>query len=319
MADGLNPKPGKDSLLTLDGSGPGAPAWAKDGSFFVFRRLRQDVGGLHRFLHQVAKGQAIQDPPNASAARLVGSKLVGRWPSGAPVERVPGEENSALADDDCKNNNFEFQGDTDPITPGPGDPSACKDDGPAPQAKADSDGSRCPFSAHIRKAYPRDDSPLKFPPPTDPDLGEAATQTHRLLRRGLPYGPVSSSTPDAPIDDDDDRGLQFLAYQTSIENQFEFVIKNWVNAPNFKEPFITPPDNAPINQSSGHDPILGQNGKSGEGRARKFTIAIPDPADPTNPAKVKAVQLSTNVDWVMPTGGGYFFTPSIEALEKNLT
>ena len=320
LADGLNPNPGKDSLLKLDGSGPGAPAWAKDGSFLVFRRLRQDVGGFHRFLHQVAEDHKIQDPSNASAARLVGSKLVGRWPSGAPVERVPGEEDFALANDDCKNNNFEFQGDTDPIIPKAGDTSACTDNGPAPQAKADSDGSRCPFSAHIRKTYPRDDDALEPPPPTDPKLGEAATQTHRLLRRGLPYGPVSPSSPDAPVDDDIDRGLQFLAYQTSIENQFEFVIKNWVNPHNFKEPFKTPPsDGKPINQGGGHDPILGQNGKSGENRVRKFTLTIPDPADPTNPGKVKAVQLSTDKDWVMPTGGGYFFTPSIEALNEHLT
>lgn len=320
LADGVNPNPGNDSLSELGGKGPSAPAWAMDGSFLVFRRLRQDVGGFHRFLHQVANDEKIQDPPNASAARLVGSKLVGRWPSGAPVERVPGEENSALADDDCKNNNFEFQGDTDPITPKPGDDSACTDNGPAPQAKADADGSRCPFSAHIRKAYPRDDSSLKVPPPSDPPLGEAATQTHRLLRRGLPYGPVSSSSPDAPVDDNVDRGLQFLAYQTSIENQFEFVIKNWVNPPNFKEPFNTPPpDGKPINQGGGHDPILGQNGNAGENRLRTFTLTIPDPTDPSNAAKVKAVQLSTDKDWVMPTGGGYFFTPSIEALEKHLT
>jgi len=165
LADGVNPNPGKDSLdVGLDGKGPCGPKWAKDGSFLVFRRLRQNVGGFHRFLHQVAKDQKIQDPPNASGSRLVGSKLVGRWPSGAPVERTPGEENFALANDDCRNNNFEFQGDTDPMTPSAGDTSACRDNDSALQAKADSDGSRCPFSAHIRKAYPRDDGPLKVPP-----------------------------------------------------------------------------------------------------------------------------------------------------------
>jgi hypothetical protein len=235
------------------------------------------------------------------------------------LERVPGEEDFELANDDCKNNNFEFQGDTDPIIPKPADTSACTDDGPAPPAVKDADGSRCPFSAHIRKAYPRDDSFLKVKPPTDPELGEAATQTHRLLRRGLPYGPVSPSSPDAPVHDDVDRSLQFLGYQTSIENQFEFVVKNWVNPPDFKEPLTKAPDGTPINQGGGHDPILGQNGKAGENRVRTFTVTIPDPADPTDAAKVKAVQLTTDKDWVMPTGGGYFFTPSIESLEKSLT
>ena len=107
----------------------------------------------------------------------------------------------------------------------PSDPSACVDDDPGkyPQAKADADGLVCPLSAHIRIAYPRDDEP-----------NESATQTHRLLRLGMPYGSVSRSTPDAPIDDDVDRGLQFLAYQTSILNQFEFVTKRF-NAKDYKE------------------------------------------------------------------------------------
>jgi deferrochelatase/peroxidase EfeB len=113
-----------------------------------------------------------------------------------------------------------------------------------------------------------------------------------------------------------DRGLQFLAYQTSIENQFEFVVKKMVNPPSFKEPLNKAPDGTPTNQGGGHDPILGQNGNKDENRVRTFTVTIPDPDDPTNAAKVKAVQLTTDKEWVMPTGGGYFFTPSIEALER---
>ena len=47
--------------------------------------------------------------PAHTSARLVGSRLVGRWPSGAPTVREPDQENTKLADDDCANNNFEFQ------------------------------------------------------------------------------------------------------------------------------------------------------------------------------------------------------------------
>lgn len=316
-ADGLNPHPGRDSLRDPFGNGQEGPDWAQDGSFLVYRRLHQEVGAFHRFLHETAVANAVPDPPNSSAPRRVGSSLVGRWSSGAPVEREPAQENPALANDDCRNNYFEFQGDEDPIVPGPGDPLACRDnnDPGFPMAKADPTGARCPFSAHIRKAYPRDDVGLTSPPASDPDLGEAATQTHRLLRRGLPYGPVSASTPETPIDDGVDRGLQFLAYQTSIVNQFEFVIQNWVNTPDFKEGFNSAPDGNPEHQGGGHDPIIGQNNRD-TNRVRKFTIAKPDPADPT---KTVTVQISTDKDWVQPTAGGYFFTPSIEALEKHLS
>jgi Dyp-type peroxidase family len=320
--DGPNADPGHNSLEGLpadDGDrGPAGPKWAQDGSFLVYRRLRQDVGAFHRFLHDLAEKYKVADPDNASAARLVGSRLVGRWPSGAPVMRVPDDENPALADDDCKNNNFEFQDKTDEI-PGPAQhPSDCVDDDPRiPQSQGDPDGARCPFSGHIRKAYPRDDhakdegNPKK--PRTDPNFNESTTQTHRLLRRGLPYGPVSRSTPDAPMDDDIDRGLQFLAYQTSIHNQFEFVIRNWVNAIDFKETLA---------DGGGHDPVIGQN--SGDGRIRSFTLSFPDPDKPGSTKKVTVTteeffKKTGKTDWVLPTAGGYFFTPSISALRHHLT
>jgi Dyp-type peroxidase family len=80
----------------------------------------------------------------------------------------------------------------------------------------------CPGNAHIRKVNPR---------------GEFAAQErlrHRLLRRGITYGPMSQSTPDAPVDDGVERGLLFLAYMTSIRYQFEFVMESWANHQNFR-------------------------------------------------------------------------------------
>jgi deferrochelatase/peroxidase EfeB len=107
-----------------------------------------------------------------------------------------------------------------------------------------------------------------------------------------------------------DRGLQFLCFQTSIENQFEFVIKQWVNNLNFKEKMEANPGPTPATQGGGLDPILGQN----RGAKREFNIMLPDAN-----GVVKPLRLSTDADWVHPTAGGYFFAPSLEALKGVLT
>ena len=281
--------PGQDpNANEVSDKGPIAeahPSWAKDGSFLVFRRLRQDVSALHRFLHDKAQQFNI-DPA------FVGAKLVGRWPTGAPVLRAKCDDDAALAADDCANNHFEFEDSVELIEPQDKEsPIDCRDN-QFPQPPADADGQVCPLSAHIRKAYPRDDDPP----------GEVPTQTHRLLRRGIPYGPPSSSSPHAPFTDDVDRGLLFIAYQTSIVQQFEFVTKNWVNNPDFKKNGV------------GHDPIIGQNNTQGQQRERTFKITFDGPPDCDNQTEA----LTTRADWVIPTGGGYFFAPSLSALSERL-
>ena len=273
--------PGQDPNRKVDqaGSDPlksakrGAPAWARDGSFLVFRRLRQDVGMFHQFVKDVSI--QFQVPPDK-----VGALMVGRWPSGAPTVSSPGHDDPRLAADDCRNNNFEFEPGGKP-TPGRSHSDSCTN---VPPPDNDPTGDKCPFAGHIRKAYPRNDTS-----PTIKDLREETTQTHRLLRRGIPYGTASTSTFTAPCDDLTDRGLLFLAYQVSIVDQFEFVTRNWINDENFKEECV------------GHDPIIGQNGVD---RTRHFRINLPGATQP----------LRTDKEWVITTAGGYFFAPSIDAL-----
>ncbi len=287
---GIN-KPGPDSL-SQGGPGGGAagPIWAKDGSYLVVRRLRQDVAKFHKFL--------ADNAPAGMAPDRFGASLVGRWSSGAPIIRRPTADDSALGNDDCANNHFEFASGSDAI-PKPVASGMCSDQRD-PQSPGDLDGVRCPFSGHIRKAYPRDDTgtlPLK--PPT----AEVTTQTHRLLRRGIPFGDPYYPAPDPTNDPDTgNRGLLFACYQTSIEEQFEFVTQTWVNNPEFK------------NQSedgqlqSGHDLIIGQSNHKGS-RARHCVLRIPQPD-----GSIQTVTVTTNDEWVIPTGGGYFFAPSIDAL-----
>jgi Dyp-type peroxidase family len=256
-----------------------APEFARNGSFLVFRRLHQDVGGFHRFLGAIAQRFGV-------GADLVGARMVGRWPSGAPVVTRPRSDDPKVAADDCRNNNFEFHGDDDKPKPAQAaqlDGEACRDVSP-PQA--DPTGEKVPFAGHIRKTYPRDDTSASIP-----ELGERNTQTHRLLRRGIPYGQQSASTTASPVDDDVDRGLLFLAYQTSIVDQFEFVTRAWANNPDFKD------------GGTGFDPIIGQNAAD-PSRHRSFRLNLPGETGP----------IETDRDWVVPTGGGYYFAPSIKSL-----
>lgn len=49
---------------------------------------------------------------------------------------------------------------------------------------------------------------------------------HRLIRRGLPYGPP---LPKGAPDDGEDRGIIFMCFNADITRQFEFVQAQWVN------------------------------------------------------------------------------------------
>jgi Dyp-type peroxidase family len=281
---------GIDSLT--DGAGGSvAPLWAYNGAYLVFRRLRQDVFKFHSFLHDQAGLLSVT--PDA-----LGARLVGRWASGAPTMRAPDDDNPLLAGDDCANNHFEFQHAAEATTK-PAADDQCSDTKYA-QSPADLTGDRCPFSAHIRKSYPRDDVPLTTDEAqldeTTRRLREPDTQTHRLLRRGIPFGPSSRSTPAAPVDDKVDRGLLFMAYMTSITDQFEFIMRSWVNNADFKE------------RGAGVDPILGQSQGPDGSRARTFSVRVGR----------NDHELTAPEDWVIPTGGGYFFSPSVSALTKIL-
>ncbi len=260
---------GHEGLNTDEGSpSTSGPTWTADGSYLVFRRLQQDVSGFRRQVAHLARQQGISED-------LMGAKLVGRYKSGCPLEATkfqvapttpslvdPGIANPALADSDALNNDFEF-----------GD---------------DADGAICPLGAHIRKAYPRDEQTLPdaLNPTAKREDSESETQTHRLLRRGIPFGHSFGAVHGGGAHDS--RGLLFLAYQTDLVRQFEFVQSQWVNEEKFP-PF-------PTGAQPGQDPIIAQS------KVGPFELSL------EHSLQVK--------HFVTTTGGEYFFAPSIDALTK---
>jgi deferrochelatase/peroxidase EfeB len=73
------------------------------------------------------------------------------------------------------------------------------------------DQTRCPFASHIRKCGPRDDHPFYT--------------KHLMLRRGIPYGPLTSNNEKAGGVSQTERGLLFVSYQSNIKNGFHTVQK----------------------------------------------------------------------------------------------
>jgi len=273
--------PGHDSLVDAQGNRR-APDWARDGSFLVVRRLLQDVQGFRRFVAETAKQVGVCEG-------LLAAKLLGRWASGAPLRTAPAADDGRLADDDCRNNDFVYGDRAAATAPGgASDPLVCAAARPA--LAADPDGKVCPLAAHIRKMNPRDDV-SRFAVGATP----ADTRTRRILRRGVPFGPPAARSGEAT-----DRGLLFLAYQTSIVEQFEFLQRQWANFLEFDN--ITRAGEF----SAGHDPIVGRDAGSPSG-PRRFQLRL------DQPQRDVVLELPA---WVLPTGGGYFFCPAIPVLAR---
>ena len=175
---------------------------------------------------------------------LIAAKMCGRWRNGYPLELAPTAD-SIVAD--AQLNNFDYSG--------------------------DSEGRRCPFGSHIRRANPRDDA-----------IASNTGNNHRLIRRGMPYGPeYDSRNPDNQL-----RGLLGMFICANLQDQFEFVMKNWINKSGFNGNL------APHHR----DPLVGGNNSG-----REFLIPRRDGET--------TLELS---QFVTTRGGAYCFLPSMTAL-----
>jgi len=183
---------------------PDPPKLGINGTYLVYRKLAQNVAVFQDYLKQAAKGDPIQ-------MTYLSAKIVGRWPSGAPLALTPEYDDPALGDDTTRNNNFKY-------------------------AAADPYGYATPIGSHIRRTNPRD--------AVEGSATDSLTTSkrHRILRRGRAFGPAFTDSADPNADQP--RGTLFIALNADIQRQFEFIQQTWVGDPKFsglyndKDPLI---------------------------------------------------------------------------------
>src|SRR5690348_15551173 len=270
-------------LLPRDAAGSGAADLGRNGCYLVMRQLEQDVEGFWRYAGQATRRPDGSEDPGARTA--LAAKMVGRWPSGAPLVETPDRDDPRLGDD----NDFGYYR-TDPL------------------------GLACPLGAHIRRMNPRDS--LDPQPGTGASL--AVNDGHRLLRRGRSYGAgpgrPAAAGPAAGNNGHAERlaradvapesgggreargreeqsggtGLHFICLVASLIRQFEFVQHTWLNNPAFHGLY------------DDSDPLIG----SRHPRGATFTV-------PAHPVRRRYRGLP---QFVRTRGGAYFFLPGVSAL-----
>lgn len=175
----------------------------RNGTYFVLRQLDQDVDGFWKFI----KSQVADQSGHGSyeEATKIAAKMMGRWPSGAPLVKYPDN-----------------------------DPGGDHDDNYFSYLKEDQYGEKCPFGAHTRRMNPRDqfeESP--------PGVSLKLTRRHRIMRRVRSYGEdfTGSAEHHKP---DGEVGLLFGCFNANIAKQFEFLQYTWANSPKFKRLYHDP-------------------------------------------------------------------------------
>ncbi len=174
------------------------PAGHVRGSYYVFRKLEQNVQGFKKHEQELANALNYTGDDRERA----GAMVVGRFEDGTPVALHP----DALGNPEIEND-FTYASD--------------------PEAR------HCPFQGHIRKSNPRGDIARRFGTPLAE--GRQRIMARRGITYGVrEFHPNA----DIPLDDlpKGGVGLLFQAFMASIPEQFEFTQKSWVNASDFVAP-----------------------------------------------------------------------------------
>ena len=227
-----------------------------NGSFAVFKMIETDVVGFETYL---------QSNKDKIDPELLAAKMCGRWRNGVPLMLSPETDSPTGGIPLEQMNNYEYVN-----ADGSGDPK----------------GLKCPVGAHMRRINPRGQ------PVSGQGVPGGSNNTHRLIRRGLPYGPTYD--PAQPYDGVK-RGLLGYFINSSIENQYEFVLGHWVNDSAFAGAVRLNP--------KAKDPMIGTQDPS----ESIFVIPQADGAPP--------IEITGFSTFITTKAAAYCFLPSVTALK----
>ena len=260
------------------------PEFMYNGSFMVYRKLHENVDSFRNVVTEEARSYAaVMDVTGEEASTTLMAKMVGRWPDGVPLAKVPTySEWLAFR----KARNFD---DPDPQKAAAAYYSYLKSSEPADFRYGDDmQGYKCPVSAHMRRVNPRDYlDPHNKPDGDNPDATSQLNKRRRILRRGLPYGPSELGAGN----DNSEQGVIFMVICASIFRQFEFIQQQWIQY------------GLDFNVGNNTCPLLGNHD-----RFKRHAIAS-DPKSGKPPYVMSKLKT-----FVETRGGDYFFIPSLTAL-----
>lgn len=196
------------------------PELCTNASYAVVRLLAQDVKAFDLLLADGARA-------SGQTEEWVAAKLMGRYRDGTPLSpsAVPVD---SKANQQAKTNTFDYA----PSERFPG-------------LANDHKGLVCPIGAHVRRMNPRHARVTGEP------------HSHRVLRRGMPYGPTRAEDPSL----EKERGLYAFFVCADIERQFEFLQREWANG-----------DIAASGIRGTQDPIIGAQDLAGSPIGGAFRI-----------------------------------------------
>lgn len=171
---------------------PQPDALGRNGGYGAFRILKQDVDAFDAFLS--AHGPQTDPPPGVDPRDWLAAKVCGRWRNGVPLALSP--------ETPCPNPPIPEDG-LDDFQYLPDDPR----------------GVQCPIGSHLRRANPRDGR-----------VAGGSPSLHRIIRRGIAYGPPYDP---AHPHDGIERGLLGMFVCASLKYQFEFLMSQWLNGDSF--------------------------------------------------------------------------------------